>query len=330
MRKWIRLCALLCVSGVCVFVLCACRPAAQHASVSQQEKITYLVVGLDDAACNADVCMLACLDRTGGQAHIVQIPRDTYLNQDGRDVKLNSLYATYLCAGENGTDAMEHFCSQIRALLGIRIDGWFAFTTEAFRACVDAIGGVKISLPEDLVLTEENGQTLHLCAGEHTLDAVTAQRLIRHRKSYANGDLGRLDVQKLFLKAFFTDVRARMGAGEALSLLYRLYGKIHTDVAFLEAARLLVRDGKSMREAPLSLLTLPGAPAMYRGCSYYVLNRDACRQVCARYLDFQGTFDPAGILYTPRFAQSGEIYRRKNMSYRVFSKDGIQILTSGG
>ena len=90
----------------------------------------------------------------------------------------------------------------VEKILGYRVDSYAIFDVEVFVELIDAMGGIDFDVPVDMDY-EDWGQDLsiHVSKGYQHLDGYEAMGVFRFRNSYANGDIGRIDVQHQMLKA---------------------------------------------------------------------------------------------------------------------------------
>ena len=196
---------------------------------SSEASAVLLLAGLDDAAENADALMLVSVWEARRSMAVMQIPRDTYFEADGVD-KLNGVYASRRYAGDSEDEALSALSSAVSETFGVALDGTVAFRASALVAAVDALGGVRVQLPEALVLEDFRYEK-----GEHLLSGAEAEAFVRYRKGYATGDLGRVEAQKLFLSAFLRAVREQADVASLFRLLLSMRSAVITDLSLPRA-----------------------------------------------------------------------------------------------
>jgi LCP family protein required for cell wall assembly len=157
---------------------------------------TVLLAGNDDGTGNTDTIMVAKLDTIRHTLDIVSIPRDTIINVDWENRKINSVYWGSINNGGNGIDALR---SHIKKLVGFDVDCYAVIDLDVLIEAVDAMGGVYYDVPLDM--DYDDGPVIHLKSGYQLLDGYSAMGLCRYRSGYLNGDLERIEVQHEFLKA---------------------------------------------------------------------------------------------------------------------------------
>lgn len=158
---------------------------------------TFLVAARDVASGCTDVIIVGMFDTENDKINMVSIPRDTLINKGL--LKVNTAYQGDLASGGNGVDGL---LKEMRKLLGFDIDSYAIVDVEAVEKLIDAIGGVYFDVPmEMLYLDEAQGLEIYIKEGYQKLSGSDAVKVLRFRKGYANGDLGRIDTQHDFIKA---------------------------------------------------------------------------------------------------------------------------------
>ncbi|MCI8527510.1 MAG: LCP family protein [Oscillospiraceae bacterium] len=175
----------------------------------KKEFYTFLLVGQDTyGGGNTDTVMMVSYNVPEQELHVMSLPRDTYVEYNGRTVLLNSVYNR---AG-GGDDGIEALKNEIGDLTGVTPDYHVIVQWSAVGELVDAFGGVYFEVPKRMYY---NDLTQHfkidLQKGYQLLDGAKAMQLIRYRLDsddngnafggYATGDLGRIQTQQAFMKA---------------------------------------------------------------------------------------------------------------------------------
>lgn len=155
-----------------------------------REKVI-LVMGTDKGGTRTDVLMLTFVNTKSKKVDIISIPRDTMVKIGTKYHKINSAYAI----GQE-TQTIE----TVENLTGVEIDGYIKFTVDTFRDAIDALGGVRFTVAQD-IFYEDPYQDLYidLKAGRQHLNGKEAEGLVRYR-GYPTADLGRIAVQQEFIK----------------------------------------------------------------------------------------------------------------------------------
>lgn len=237
-----------------------------------------LCAGRDDAAFNTDVLLLVSFDTATGTASVVQLPRDTYL--DG--TKINAIWAKKRTqAKRSGSaspdeDGMNALARTLEEVFCIRIDHWVLCSLTALRETVDALGGVTVCVPCDMDYDDPaQNLSIHLKQGEQRLDGAMAEGLVRFRSGYIRGDLGRVEVQKLFLTALLEEVKT-VSVLKLPALLRTAAKHLTTDLSFSDILY-FAKAAQKLELSKVTFLTLPGTDCRQNGSSgawYYVLSRE--------------------------------------------------------
>lgn len=312
-----------------VFASSCLKPKTDEASATPKERSVVLFAGLDDAAMNMDVLCFVCFDPENNGISFVQIPRDTYFDFGGSQNKINQLYAHYR-AREDSRTALDRAMTEISQAFGIKTLGYVAITTSGLVRAIDALGGIEIEVKNDGVFTDEFGKNpLRLHAGENHLEGASAVQFIRYRQGYLTGDLGRLDAQKLFFRAFLKKISSRPALDKIINAYLKARDEIQTDMNIFDILRVNCAGLKQLAEARVSYLTMPGEAIISEsGISYYSLNRIRAEEVCRKYLFSSDTkFDGQSKFLKKDELGFSNIYNDKNSAYRVYDNDSVADIT---
>lgn len=271
---------------------------------AERDAFRILVAGSDATSGLCDVLMLVSIDRTTNEVFVLQIPRDTYANYTEKSYrKLNGAYAEL-----GGMAGLSEFLS---SALGIRIDRTLHLSPSAFRTIVDALDGVEVELPNDLDYEDPaQGLSIHLKAGKQTMNGAEAEQFVRYRAGYAQGDIDRLDAQKIFLSALFQRISS-LNSFEAARIAMKMRGEVDGN---FEATDILLLSGEIRSISPENVffVTAPGAAvtATQSGASYYALSAPAMEEMLCKYFGAaEGSFDPNRVFLNERYEGFQKIYR---------------------
>ena len=286
-------------------------PALLEERESPKEKyLRFLVAGEDQGGALCDVLILFSLNRETGEAWGLQLPRDTYAKySQGSYRKLNG--------AASALGGMEALCRFLEDCLSLSLDGYVRLSPDALRRGVDALGGVEICLAREMDYEDPvQGLSIHLPAGNQTLDGAMAEQFVRYRSGYLRGDLDRMDAQKQFLAALYGTVREKLNPLSAMRLGMSLLGSVQTDLTLPDLtclASFLFRTDACR----IFLVTAPGeeATAKKSGASYYVLSAPAMDRLLAEHFGgVEGGFDPKGVFLNERYEEFIQIYRQNTES----------------
>lgn len=258
---------------------------------SEPDKNTqyFLVCGVDLSEDLTDIIMVVCYQYNENRATILQIPRDTVVSQEYSDgtTKINSVYGNT----PDGIRRIDHLKDCLYDQLGISIDHYVLFTIEGFRDMVDTLGGVEIDNPRTIrVENHVDGSMMTLEEGLITLDGNMAESFIRHRSSYVQGDIGRLQAQRVFYTAFAQKV-LNMSMIQTVTMATKIYGDVMTDMSVGEILKYATHiKGIDLNTIEISIL--PGQDVTNNGFSCWTIHTD-------KYVElYNSMMNPDGIPFT--------------------------------
>ncbi len=181
----------------------AARPTKPPGPAGQAE--TFLLAGSDSlaegpttgsdatadevpGAQRSDVIMLVRVNAARTEAVVVSIPRDSWVPVPGHGMaKINAAYSY------GGPTLMVR---TVEALTKVRVDHFATIDFAGFRAMVDAVGGIDVTVAERTTFGD-----VVFDAGTNHLDGRRALAYVRQRKGLPRGDLDRVRRQQSALRA---------------------------------------------------------------------------------------------------------------------------------
>lgn len=292
-------------------------------SAAESKTLTYLVVGLDDAAQNTDIIMLVGCDTVNGGLTFLQIPRDTYYSYGGGQNKINGVFAAYRNRGMSEREALGAFASDISECFGVDISASFAVTIDAFLKFVDKLGGVRINMPHSFTFTDEHGMDkVTLNEGENLLSADMSERFVRYRRGYSLGDLSRIDAQKIFFSGVVKTVLSKK-AIELGKAACAARDSLYANCKFYDIVKILAKKPGRNKNLNCRFVTLPGEALLSdNGISYYCANRKNAGAVLLAY--FSATdFDTQRDLLNKNSTAFYSAYFDENADYREYTDGSL-------
>ncbi|MEU3047676.1 LCP family protein [Streptomyces sp. NPDC006984] len=219
--------------------------------------------GRDEGAARSDTAMVVHVHTGRTAASVVSIPRDTLVERpdctraDGTEVP-GATRAMFNTAYEAGGPACA--VKTVETMSGIRMDHYLEVDFTGFTELVDALGGVEITTTEPL---RDADSRLDLEPGTHTLDGEQSLALVRTRKAIGDGsDLGRIELQQAFVRAFVDQVRdvGVLGNPKRLLDLAGTAARAVTPDSGLDSVNELVGFARGLGDLgadDVSLVTLP-------------------------------------------------------------------------
>lgn len=194
---------------------------------------TILFHGFDESRSNTDVNMLVMFDIAGNKIQILQIPRDTFVpDYTSFDAgKFNSVYTM----GDPALSQIQRTVDCVEETFQIPIDSYLTTACTDIVDIVDLIGGVEIDMP--YTIEYEPGKTIY--KGQQTLSGQKAEWMLRYRHGYNEGDIGRMQAQRIFLAAAMKKV-ADTGTVKMMGYMKEIYDRklVATDLTLDEMSKL--------------------------------------------------------------------------------------------
>jgi LCP family protein required for cell wall assembly len=143
---------------------------------------------------NSDTLMLIHVSGDRSQVTVVSIPRDSWVNIPGHGMsKINAAY---------GLGGPPLVVKTVEQDTGVTINDFIQVNFLGFVKVIDALGGVNICLP---FAVDDSYSGLHLSAGPHHVDGITALEFARDRHSFAASDLARISDQQQLLASLLNE-----------------------------------------------------------------------------------------------------------------------------
>jgi cell envelope-related function transcriptional attenuator common domain len=261
---------------------------------SDDDFYTFLLLGKDSVGMNTDVIMLVSYNITDDEIAVMQIPRDTYIEINGSAQKINSMYAIlYNAAKRNGDSdpmksAMKSFVDILQKSLNVKIDFNAFVNLDGFKNIIDAIGGVEIDVPYDMHYSDpEQNLYIDLKKGHAVLDGDKSEQFIRFRSDYIEGDIGRVNAQKLFMTALLKQIESSLTLTKIPKIASEAIKNTTTEISLNDT----VYFAKAALSADVSnavMFTLPGMEAranVNSGTWYYIMRRADTLNLINRYFN---------------------------------------------
>ena len=249
--------------------------------------LNFLICGLDNSENLTDIIMVMCYDMKRGTANILQIPRDTFVGSDIPTGKMNAVYGSAK-KGESKIRALER---RLNSQFQLPIDYYVAITIPGFRKAVRKIGGVEIDMPRSLNLYNSDPKVKafrRIGPGKVTLNEYQAEGFVRHRASYAQGDLGRVEAQRIFFAGLIKKVKS-LGSFKQTSVMLNCMKEFSTDMTVKELT-CFIGIAKDLQMYNVLFQGIPGQyiktrPAgMRQSLSYYSIHKEEYADVLNKYM----------------------------------------------
>lgn len=274
--------------------------------VGNETSENILICGLDESEQLTDVIMIINIDYGKNTVNVLQIPRDTYIEKGtGSTNKINSAYSN----GDKELTPINRLISVINEQYKIKINHYATINLTSFRDVVDAIGGVPIDIPYNI----GNSQYGIIYKGYQVLDGEHAEWLVRHRHTYADQDLGRIKIQRLFLASVIKQVKA-MGMSKVMKVAGAVFGNFTTDMS-LKQVQSYAKIGFNMDMENMTFFMIPGeGTTTSNGQSVYSMHLLETADLLNAYFRPYGEMISASELGIKEIAHTGEYYENTENS----------------
>ena len=219
-----------------------------------------------NAGQRSDTTILLHIAADRKSAVLVSIPRDTIVDipscqqRDGTTVPAHPAAMFNSAFSEAGAA-----CSikTVEQLTKIRIDHHIVIDFGGFKDMVNALGGVKICLPQSV---NDSDSHLVLSKGEHVVMGKDALAYVRTRHGLGNGsDIQRIDRQQAFLGSMVAKIKSAgllLRPDRLIRFLDAATRSVTTDSALgsLSALGKLAQEVKNINTKDVTFLTAPNQP----------------------------------------------------------------------
>lgn len=232
------------------------------------EKIQdFVVAGTDEDGIRTDLILFCRYNLTDNAITALQIPRDTLVETNRYDKKINSAYGT--------AEKEQRLFDEIEQVVGIRPQKYVVVSFKAFRELIDAIGGVEVDVPIRMYYTDPvQGLTIDLYPGLQVLNGKRAEMFMRFRYNndgtgYPNGDIDRIAAQKGFYQAAMNKLLSGSTILKVPKIMSIISNNVKTDFTGEEIMKYISKIPSFSMEK-VKILTLPGEGGYgENGVSYF-------------------------------------------------------------
>lgn len=229
--------------------------SAQTPGGEETEPVNILLMGLDGRetaaeggqSARTDTLMLARVDPETGDATLLSIPRDLFVEDvtpGGDRDRINSAYA--YGGADKTVEVVEGFT-------GVPVDHHVVADFDGFEEVVDSLGGVEVDVQGDYLAHKD------IPAGEQVLDGEEALLYARYRKT-PTGDLGRIERQQELLSALKSQTLSLDSLGSVPGVVRSLNENVETDMGVREMVSLGRPLAENGRDGGLESGQLQGRP----------------------------------------------------------------------
>lgn len=235
-----------------------------------KDTVRILVLGEDDSNARkkkqqiyglSDTIMLLNINFSTNTVRVLSVPRDTKVEiPDHGTRKINAA---------NVLGGPRLVVQMVEQVTGVRPDYYIETNLEAFRKCVNILGGVDLFV-EKRMHYDDNWGNLHinLKKGYQHLDGEKAMEYVRFRHDKM-GDIWRVERQQKFIKAIAMKALSPMNLPRLPRIVAAVRDNVDTDMDVKDLMALASLPRK-VDLAKVKSATLPGLPQRIGGASYWV------------------------------------------------------------
>ncbi|MEJ8544557.1 LCP family protein [Brevibacillus borstelensis] len=226
------------------------QPAVEQ-HYEENKSLSVLIIGTDTrqniGMLNTDVLMLAVADPDDKKVSMVSIPRDTRVKVPGYPEyhKINGVFAIgeglRQRAEKKGEPVTENGVTilkkTVESMFGIPVDHYILLDFDGFKAVVDKLGGVEVTVDRELVYELPRGGVYRtLRPGKQVLNGEQALGYVRHRvdrrgSKYDSSDFDRNRRQQEVIKAVTDKMTSADGLAKGLAVLETAGKHVKTDLS---------------------------------------------------------------------------------------------------
>lgn len=236
----------------------------------------FIVAGVDEDGQRTDVILFCQYNEITKKLNMLQIPRDTKVETERYDKKINSAYGS--------KDGIEALSKEVGSITGIEPDKYLVVSFKAFRELIDAIGGVDVNVPFRMYYHDPvQNLTIDLLPGEQHLNGKQAEMYMRFRQNddgtgYKNGDIDRIAAQK----EFYSIVADKLLTVKNVFKTHKLL-KIFNDNVKMnftgDDILSYIGEISSFKKENIGIHTLPGEGKYVGAVSYFVYDEEKTKQI---------------------------------------------------
>lgn len=235
----------------------------------KKEQVTFLVAGTNENL--TDTIIFGKYNTVSNKLYLMSVPRDTYTtNEVCIGHKINAIYR-----GKN----LDAFLTEIKELLDVDVDYYAIFDSTFVKEVVDAVGGVEMYVPQRMYYSGGNPRiVIDLQEGNQVLDGKKAEQYLRFRSGYANADLGRVEAQRAFIKAFIQTLLKKENITNIPKVVKIALDNTKTNATTREIMK-YADEIKEIKIDEIVSITMPNTPKYIDKISYVIADKDEARRI---------------------------------------------------
>ncbi len=263
---------------------------AEHKDELEDKTMTTVAVFGVAQGDSTDANMLVFFNHETLNIDVVSIPEDTrvkipdelYKNikqnrADARQIVMLKEVPSMVTAEKNETSV-----AVLEKSLGVDIDYYVNVDMEAFRKAVNIIGEIPVNIPFNMKYSDNKQQFfINLEKGEQKLNGVMAEQFVRFVKGYDSKEMGRINSQQVFMKAFLKEALNDKNRLNMINIMTEVLKYIKTD--FTKVIDYLVYLPK-INEENFRFHTLPGRQEV-TDRDYYIYDLNKTKELIGKIVN---------------------------------------------
>ena len=271
----------LILGGTLAFIMAAIAPQAGGIKLNQLlntpkefqgKELNILVVGIDRSSQkegddsneaevadgNTDMILYVHFNNETGEMNMLQFPRDIICTTDrsvSGNYRINNVAKTQ--SATPGAMNIPALCETLSKMYQIPIDGYMTIRLEMLTELVDLFGGIELYVPQEM---DYGGS--HLNQGYQTLNGDACEFMLRTRKIYPDGDIGRLRTQRQFYSGLFRKLKSIGNIWDVAKLTPAVLNYMETDLSISKLVSFAVSMLK-IDSSKIMICTMPVKLADY-------------------------------------------------------------------
>ena len=271
----------LILGGTLAFIMAAIAPQAGGIKLNQLlntpkefqgKELNILVVGIDRSSQkegddsneaevadgNTDMILYVHFNNETGEMNMLQFPRDIICTTDrsvSGNYRINNVAKTQ--SATPGTMNIPALCETLSKMYQLPIDGYMTIRLEMLTELVDLFGGIELYVPQEM---DYGGS--HLNQGYQTLNGDACEFMLRTRKIYPDGDIGRLRTQRQFYSGLFRKLKSIGNIWDVAKLTPAVLNYMETDLSISKLVSFAVSMLK-IDSSKIMICTMPVKLAEY-------------------------------------------------------------------
>lgn len=248
------------------------------------EPVNILVLGKDNFK-STDTIILVNYDTVNAKLNLLSIPRDTSVDLNGSQTKLNLVY------NKGGTELV---VNTVNKLLKVNIKYYVILDMDSVKRFMDELDGIDFNVATDMVY-DDPLQNIHinLKKGQNHLSGDQIVQFLLYRKSnskiqinngsYDGSDFKRIEAQQSMLKELIRQKTNIKYISKIDALADIVLNSSETNLTIPNCIKML-RNISRLNPDEINILTLPGEGGIGENL-YYIMDEQASQSIRNEYFN---------------------------------------------